>query len=51
MYPLAFRIGFIHLIPEKDFDLTQVTITNVGYLGLFPKAILQALAQYAKWVE
>jgi len=50
-YPLTFRIGFIHSIPEKDFDLTQATITDVGYLGLFPKAILQALGQYAKWVE
>jgi hypothetical protein len=50
-FPLAFRISFIHSIPENDFDLTQATITDVGYLGLFPKAILQALGQYAKWVE
>jgi len=39
-YPLAHRVGFIHLINENDFDIAAATIVDVGFLGLFPKAIL-----------
>jgi hypothetical protein len=33
-------VGFIHLINENDFDIAAATIVDVGFLGLFPKAIL-----------
>jgi len=50
-YPLAFRLGFIHSIAEKDFDIATASITDVGYLGLFPKPILQTLYQYARDIK
>jgi hypothetical protein len=36
-YPLSSQLGFIHAIPEDDFDIASATITNVGFLGFFPK--------------
>jgi hypothetical protein len=50
-YPLAFRLGFIHFIAEKDFNIATATITDVGYLGLFPKPILQTLYQCARDIK
>ena len=50
-FPLASRMGFIHAIPEKDFDIAQATVTDVGFLGLFPKKILQELRAYARDIE
>ena len=34
-YPLCFQLGFIHSIPENEFDISSATITDVGFLGLF----------------
>jgi len=50
-YPLAFRIGFIHSILEKEFDIASTTITDIGFLGLFPKSLLQILYRYANKIE
>jgi hypothetical protein len=50
-YPLAFRLGFIHSFAEKDFNIATASITDVGYLGLFPKPILQTLYQYARDIK
>jgi hypothetical protein len=50
-YPLAHRIGSIHMIPESEFNINNVTILDVNFLGLFPKAILQQLYRYARQVE
>ncbi len=47
-YPLSHRIGFIHSLMEKDFDMASATIIDVGFLGLFPKPILYILNQYSK---
>jgi hypothetical protein len=44
-------LGFIHSIPEEDFDVSSATITDVGSTGLFPKSILQKLYQYAQEIE
>jgi hypothetical protein len=49
--PLAHRLGFIHSLPESDFDVASATITDVGFLGLFPKSLLQILYQYAREVD
>jgi hypothetical protein len=50
-YPLAHRAGLLHLIPETEFNINFATIIDVSFLGLFPKAILQCLQQYAREVE
>jgi hypothetical protein len=50
-YPLAFQLGFIHSLPEKDFEVASALIANVGFLGLFPKPILQGLQQYTMEIE
>jgi hypothetical protein len=50
-FPLAHRLGFIHSLPESDFDVDSATITDVGFLGLFPKSLLQILCQYAREVD
>jgi hypothetical protein len=44
-------LGFIHSIPEEDFDVSSATITDVGSTVLFPKSILQKLYQYAQEIE
>jgi hypothetical protein len=49
-YPLAHRLGFIPLIVENEFDIASATILDVGFLGLFPKCILQCLYNYAREV-
>eukprot|EP00590_Aulacoseira_subarctica_P005385 CAMPEP_0172418598 /NCGR_PEP_ID=MMETSP1064-20121228/5061_1 /TAXON_ID=202472 /ORGANISM="Aulacoseira subarctica , Strain CCAP 1002/5" /LENGTH=302 /DNA_ID=CAMNT_0013157589 /DNA_START=1150 /DNA_END=2058 /DNA_ORIENTATION=+ len=40
-YPLTSQLGFIPAIPEDKFDISQATITDVGFLGMFPKSIFQ----------
>jgi len=44
-------VGFIHLINENEFDIAAATIVDVGFLGLFPKAILQCIYKYANQME
>ena len=50
-YPLAHRLGFIHCIPEHQLDLALATITDVAFLGLFPKQLLQILHRYAYTIQ
>jgi len=50
-FPLASQLGFIQAIPEADYDIASATITDVGFLGLFPIKIFQELRRYAKEVE
>jgi hypothetical protein len=42
-YPLMVQLGFIHAIPEEEFNMATVTIIDITFLGFFPKKILQAL--------
>ena len=50
-FPLASRLGILHCIPEESFDMANATIIDVGFMGLFPKALLQTLASYAQEVK
>ena len=50
-FPLSSQIGFIHAIPEDDFDVAQATIMDVGFLGLFPKQVFQKMQAYARELE
>jgi hypothetical protein len=36
-YPLAAQLGFIHAIPEEEFNMATITIVDVTFLGFFPK--------------
>ncbi len=45
-YPLTSRLGFIHAIPEDEFDVALATITDEGLLGFSPKLIFQALQRH-----
>jgi len=45
-YPLSSQLGFLHAIPEEDFNMSTVTIIDVSFLGLFPKKIFQTLRNY-----
>lgn len=45
-FPLASQLGFIHAIPEEDFDITTAAITDVAFLGFLPKMIFQTLCRY-----
>jgi hypothetical protein len=47
-YPLAHRLRFTHVLQEKDLDIACVTITDVGFLSLFLKHILQTLYHYTR---
>ncbi len=51
LYPLAHRIGFIHSIPEEIFKVDNATITDMNFLGLFPKSLLEVLRRYASNVK
>jgi len=42
-FPLMSQLGFLHAIPEDQLDISTATITDVGFLGLFPKRILRAV--------
>ena len=50
-FPLSFRLGFIHSLPEKEFDLGSATVTDIGYTGIFPKPLLKILHQYARELD
>jgi len=50
-FPLASQLGFIQAIPEADYNIASATITDVGFLGLFPIKIFQELRYYAKEIE
>jgi hypothetical protein len=50
-YQLSFNLGFIHSLPEDDFDISLASITDVGYSGLFPKPLLQIMNRYAREIE
>jgi len=50
-YPSAFQIGFVHSILKKEFDIASATITDIGFLGISPKALLQVLYRYANKIE
>ncbi len=36
-YHLAAQLGFIHAIPEEEFNIATITIVDVTFLGFFPK--------------
>jgi hypothetical protein len=44
-YPLPYKLGFIHSIPEEDFDMATATITDVGFMGLFPKQLISKICE------
>ncbi len=50
-FPLASKLGIIHHIPEESFSMATATIIDVGFMGLFPKALLQVLRSYAQNVR
>ena len=50
-FPLCFRLGFIHSISEQEFNIGSASVTDVGFLGFFPKAILRVLHQYARTIK
>lgn len=45
-FPLAHRAGLIHSIPEEILSIDSATITDVNFLGLFPKSSLSVLRSY-----
>jgi len=47
-YPLTAKLGFIIFMPEAEYDVASATITDVGFLGIFPKPILGELRRYAR---
>jgi hypothetical protein len=50
-YPLSYKLGFIHSIPEEAFNMVTATITDVGFMGLFSKQLLQIVAKYANDIK
>jgi hypothetical protein len=50
-YPHTHRLGFMHSIPEQELKMERATITDVGFLGLFPKPILEVLHIYNREVK
>jgi hypothetical protein len=49
--PLSAQLGFIHAIPEEEFDIATATIINAGFLGFFPKKIFQMLRKYDREMD
>jgi len=45
------RLGILHSIPEQMFKCEHATIIDVGFSGLFPKAVLLVMHQYAKDIK
>jgi hypothetical protein len=41
----------MHSIPEQELKMERATITDVGFLGLFPKPILEVLHTYNREVK
>ena len=50
-FPLSSRLGFIHALPEQEFDIGSAPITDVAYSGFFPKAIIRELHHYARAIR
>lgn len=50
-FPLSSRLGFLHALPEQEFDIGSAPITDVAYSGFFPKAILKELHHYARIIR
>jgi len=50
-YPFAHKLGLIQSIPEDEFSVETATIIDMGFLGLFPKTILDILHQYANTIK
>ena len=42
---------YANSIPEEDFDIATATITDVGFLGFFPKPIYQELRRHEREIE
>ncbi|MFN9978488.1 MAG: hypothetical protein ACK53Y_01170, partial [bacterium] len=47
-YPFMAQLGFIHAIPEEEFDISTATITDISFIGLFPKMVFQAMKNYER---
>jgi hypothetical protein len=47
-FPLMSQLGFLHAIPEDQFDISSATIIDVSILGLFPKKIFPVLQNYER---
>jgi hypothetical protein len=47
-FPLMSQLGFLHAIPEDQFDIASATIIDISFLGLFPKKIFQVLQNYGR---
>jgi len=47
-FPLIAQIGLIHAIPEDAFDVAAATITEMSFLGLFPKNVFHILWSYQR---
>jgi hypothetical protein len=47
-FPLSAQLGFIHAIPEDTYDIATASITEVSFIGLFPKQIYHVLRSYGK---
>jgi hypothetical protein len=50
-FTLAIKLGIIHHIPEESFSMAMATIIDVGFMGLFPKALLHVLRTYSQNVR
>jgi hypothetical protein len=50
-YPLTAQKGFIHAIPEEDFDMATIMIIDATFLGVFPKKIYQVLRKYQQEIK
>jgi hypothetical protein len=48
---LSIHLGFIHAIPEEDFDISTATVLDVGFLGIFPKLLFQTLCNYCNEIK
>jgi len=49
--PLSAQLGFIHAIPEEEFDIATATIIDAGFLGFFSKKIFQMLRKYDREMD
>ena len=50
-FPLCSQLGFLHAIPEESFNVSMATITDVSFIGFFPKRIHQELRRYYREIE
>ena len=47
-FPPSAQLGFIYAIPEDTYDIATASITEVSFIGLFPKQIYHVLRSYGK---